>query len=151
MVLPKKGPSNFFPKLLGFIFTFPPPPCSQPPWTRSARTAAAKKPEKREKNGDFWPHPRFFQTVTTRLARPSAATAATAARATRRGWSDYILPPVTYMCLSLPLLFLFTSSFVGGTVGCGRREGNSLCPPCFGQPIRLMQVPVQKRLLKMNF
>ncbi len=150
MVLPKKGPSSFFPKLLGFIFTFPPPPCSQPPWTRSARTAAAKKPEKREKNGDFWPHPRFFQTVTARLARPSAATAARAARATRRGWSDYILPPVTYMCLSLPLLFLFTVRRRHGRLWSQGRK-LSLCPPCFGQPIRLMQVPVQKRLLKMNF
>ena len=85
-------------KLLGILFHLSPFPMFTATLNSFSKDRGGKKARKelREK-GDFWPHPRFFCTVTTRLARPATAAAATAATATRRGWSDYIMPPVNYV------------------------------------------------------
>ncbi len=61
-----------------------------------------QKSQKKRGGIYFWPQQRFSHTMAIRPARPAsttaAATTATAAgttTSTRRGWSDYVMPPVT--------------------------------------------------------
>ncbi len=57
-----------------------------------SKDRGGKKSQKSVIKKGIFGHTHSFSMVTTTLAR--TATAATAATATRRGWSDYIMPPV---------------------------------------------------------
>ncbi len=60
-----------------------------------SKDRGGKKSQKRVGKKGIFGHTHSFSMVTTTLTRTAtAATAAIAATATRRGWSDYIMPPV---------------------------------------------------------